>query len=52
MKESQQQLGEGSWPPVSLPRNAATSLTARCGGWWGENQGGPGTGVGGCRVVI
>lgn len=29
MEELQQQLGEGSRPPVSLLRNAATSLTAR-----------------------
>lgn len=35
MKESQQQLGEGSWPPVSLLRNAAASLTAR----WGDGGG-------------
>ena len=35
MERPQQQLGEGSWPPVSLLRNAATSLTAR----WGEGGG-------------
>lgn len=52
MEELQQQLGEGSRPPVSLLRNAATSLTARYGDGGGRAREALGTGGGGCRVVI